>query len=75
MTMSDDALLNRLNAHRSCSRPLQRVVVDFGADIAFAQVMDKLVEHYGILVAASTIRRVTELHARNIYEMNPIDEA
>ena len=61
--------------HRGCSLPLQRVVVDFGADVSFAQVMDKLVEHYGILVAASTIRRVTELHARNIYKTNPIDEA
>ena len=51
------------------------MVVDFGADVAFVQVMDKLVEHYGILVAASTIRRVTELHARHICETNPLDEA
>jgi hypothetical protein len=60
--------------HRGCSRPLQRVVTDFGADVAFAQVMDKLVEHYGILIAESTIRRVTELHAKHIYETSPIDE-
>ncbi len=31
--------------HRGCSRPFQRVVTDFGADVAFAQVEDKLVEH------------------------------
>ncbi len=33
--------------HRGCSRPLERVVTDFGADQAFAQVMDKLVEQTG----------------------------
>lgn len=60
--------------HRGCSRPLQRVVTDFGADVAFAQAMDKLVERYGILIAESTIRRVTELHAKNIFETSPIDE-
>jgi len=60
--------------HRCCSRPLQRVVTDFGADVAFAQVMDKLVEHYGILLPASTIRRVTELHAQRIYATSLIDE-
>ena len=61
--------------HRGCSRPLQRVVTDFGADVAFAQVEDKLVEHYGILLPESTIRRVTELHAENIYTTTQVDEA
>ncbi len=61
--------------HRGCSRPLQRVVTDFGADVAFAQVEDKLVEHYGILLPESTIRRVTEAHAQIIYTTTPIDEA
>src|SRR5450830_1165729 len=42
-------------SNRGCSRPLQRVVTDFGADIAFAQVMDKLVEHYGVMLGESTI--------------------
>jgi hypothetical protein len=35
------------------------VVTDFGADVAFAQVMDKLVEHYGVVLGESTIRRIT----------------
>ena len=61
--------------HRGCSQPLQRVVTDFGADVAFAQVMDKLVEHYGVLLAQSTIRRVTEAHAQKIFETTRIDEA
>ena len=54
-------------SQRGCSRPLQRVITDFGADQAFAQVMDKLVEHYGIVVAESTIRRITEGHAKKIF--------
>jgi len=60
--------------NRGCSRPLQRVVTDFGADVAFAQVEDKLVEHYGLLLAESTIRRVTEAHAQIIYTTTPVDE-
>jgi hypothetical protein len=30
--------------------------------------MDKLVEHYGIVLGESTIRRITEGHAQNIFE-------
>jgi hypothetical protein len=30
--------------------------------------MDKLVEHYGILLGESSIRRITEAHARKIFE-------
>ena len=36
--------------------------------------MDKLVEHYGIQLPESTIRRVTELHAQNIHATTRIDE-
>jgi len=57
-------------SHRGCSRPLQRAVTDFGADQAFAQVMDKLVEHYGIVLGESTIRRITEGHAQK-YSRQP----
>jgi hypothetical protein len=62
-------------SHRGCSRPLQRVVTDFGADVAFAQVMDKLVEHYGVVLGESTIRRITEAHAQAIFETTRLDEA
>ena len=55
-------------SQRGCSRPLQRVVTDFGADLPFAQVMDKLVEHYGIVLGESSIRRITEGHAQTIFE-------
>lgn len=54
--------------HRQCSRPLQRVVTDLGADLPYAQVMDKLVEHYDIVLNESSIRRVTLNHARRVWE-------
>ena len=54
--------------HRGTSRPLQRVVTDFAADVSFAQTMDKLVEHYGVLLSESSIRRITEHHAQQIYD-------
>jgi hypothetical protein len=34
-------------------------MTDFGADLPYAKAMDKLVEHYGVVLAESTIRRVT----------------
>jgi hypothetical protein len=54
---------------------LQRVVTDFGADVAFAQVMDKLVEHYGVMLGESTIRRITEGHAQTIFETVQLNES
>jgi len=47
---------------RCCSMPLQRVMTDFGADHAFGQVDKKLLEHYGIEMPVSTIRKITEYH-------------
>jgi len=51
------------------------VVTDFGADVAFAQVMDKLVEHYGVVLGESTIRRITEGHAQTIFETAQLNES
>ena len=48
--------------------PLQRVLVDFGADEAFGRVPDKLREHYGIDMPVSTIRLATEHHAQCLFE-------
>jgi hypothetical protein len=53
---------------RGCSRRLQRALTDLGADLPYAQVMDKLVEHYGVVVAESTIRRITLAHAQHIHQ-------
>jgi hypothetical protein len=41
---------------------------DFGAAQPFAQAMDKLVEHYGVVLCESTIARITEGHAKRIFE-------
>lgn len=46
------------------------MITDFGADQAFARVMDKLVEHYGILLGESTIRAVTQAHAKTMFEQS-----
>jgi hypothetical protein len=46
-------------SHRHCSLPLQRVLVDFGAEHAFNQVHHHMKEHYGIELP----RRVTLYHA------------
>ncbi len=47
---------------RGYSLGLQRVVTDFGADVSFARVPEKVREHYGIEVCASTVRAITEGH-------------
>ena len=38
---------------RGYSLLLERIVTDFGADISFGQVVEKLKEHYGITISAS----------------------
>jgi hypothetical protein len=47
------------------------VVTDFGADQPFAQAMDKIVEHYGVVLGESTIARITQGHAKRIFETAP----
>lgn len=51
---------------RGYSTPLQRRVTDFGADLPFGKVNEKLQEHYGITLPVSGIRSVTLHHAHNI---------
>ncbi len=48
------------------SRPLQRAIADFGADVPFARVGEKLKEHYGITVCASAAATVTYRHAQKL---------
>jgi hypothetical protein len=50
-------------------------VTDFGADQPFAKARDKLIEHYGVVLGESTIARITEGHARNIFETAPPPKA
>lgn len=37
--------------------------------------MDKLIEHYGVLLPESTIRRITEHHAQQMYDTHILQEA
>lgn len=52
--------------HRSCSRPLQRVLVDFGAEHSFAKASHQVEEHYGVEISPETIRQQTLTHGRAI---------
>jgi len=61
--------------HRGCSRPLQRAIVDFGADVPFAQAREKLRAHYGVNLSGSTIRAMTEAHARGCVSYRQTDAA
>ena len=51
---------------RGCSRPLQRRVVDFGADVPFHDVPKKLREHYRIELCTEVVRKITLNHAEKM---------
>jgi hypothetical protein len=53
------------------SRPLQRVLTDFGAEESFERAAARAKEHYGIDIAGSAIRRITYQHARKIAAVEP----
>lgn len=57
---------------RGYSLALQRRIVDFGAEVAFAQVPARLQEHYGIEVPSSAVRAITEGHAERLYEQESL---
>jgi hypothetical protein len=56
---------------RSYSRPLQRAVTDFGADVSFSQAAEKMREHYGIEISACAIQKITRIHAKAIAKYVP----
>jgi hypothetical protein len=49
---------------RAYSLPLQRALTDFGADHSFVEASQKVQEHYGVELPASTIRLHTLAHAK-----------
>jgi len=53
---------------RGCSRPLQRALADFAADVSFHRATEKLLEHYGVELSASTIREITQRHGKRMLE-------
>ena len=54
--------------------PLQRIITDFGADVAFKKISNKLMEHYGIKVPESSAQKITLKHASAIKEAENIHE-
>lgn len=48
--------------------PLERAITDFGADVPFAKVVEKMKEHYGIEIPPATVRIITEKHAKRIFK-------
>jgi hypothetical protein len=48
---------------RGCSRRLERVLTDFGAEHSFAKANQRVAEHYGFRLNASLVREVTLRHA------------
>ena len=53
---------------RGCSRPLQRALVDFAADVSFNGATQKLLEHYGVELSSSTVRQLTQQHGAHLLE-------
>ncbi len=51
---------------RGYSLPLQRRITDFGADVPFGKVPEKIKEHYGINVPSGSVRIITEKHAERM---------
>jgi hypothetical protein len=47
---------------------LQRALVDFASDVSFNRATEKLLEHYGIELSASTIREITQQHGGRMLE-------
>lgn len=60
---------------RSYSLPLERALTDFGADVPFGKVVEKMKEHYGIEVPSSTIRLITEKHACKVANLKKTEAA
>jgi hypothetical protein len=54
---------------RDYSMLLERVITDFGADVSFGQTVEKLKEHYGIIISTSAVQSITKQHAKACYEM------
>ena len=60
---------------RGYSTRLQRAIVDFGADVPFAQVREKIREHYGINIANGAAATITEGHASRMTDADMTPKA
>ncbi len=55
---------------RYYSIPLQRIITDFGADVSFGRIPQKLQEHYGITVPISSAQKITQEHAARVLQQH-----
>lgn len=60
---------------RSYSLPLQRVITDFGADVPFGRIPQKLQEHHGIEVPISSAQAITQTHAAQVHQIQVLPTA
>ena len=49
------------------------MITDFGADIPFGQILQKLLEHHGLTVPISSAQAITQAHAQNSLATQPLD--
>jgi len=49
---------------RGYSLPFQRRITDFGAERSYERAAGQVLEHYGVAVSASTVRRITLSHGQ-----------
>ena len=59
---------------RCYSTRLQRAITDFGADVPFAQVQEKIREHYGISIVNGAAATITEGHASRMTDTDMTPE-
>ncbi|MBO1347833.1 MAG: hypothetical protein EBE86_010750 [Hormoscilla sp. GUM202] len=59
---------------RGYSLPLQRAITDFGADVPFGKIPEKLQEHYGITVPISSAQTITQKHAHAVKVSQKLEE-
>lgn len=57
---------------RGYSTVLQRIITDFGAEVSFHRIGQKLKEHYGLQLPQSTAQAIVEEHAKHMYEGQPV---
>lgn len=60
-------------SNRGYSRPLERAITDFGADVPFGQIPQKLQEHHGIEVPSETARQITEKHGARMLQQQVLE--
>ena len=54
--------------NRGVSIPLQKVIIDFGADVSFGEAVKKIFGHYGVSLHSTTVRTHTLTNAEKMLQ-------